>query len=379
MPTPTGTNMMVVSYADDTTTAKSGNNLEAMCTEINSYLEELDKWFKERYLLINPTKSTATIFTTATAEINKELPIYINNTKVPSDNKPKILGVRYDSQMTFKHHCKDMKDSMTVKNNALKKLAGTTWGCDKETILSTYKAAVQPITNYCAPIYTPQLSDTNWNKLQISQNNALRTALGCVKMTPINHLHTEGKYIPVQKHSEMLAKQFLLATAKPDHPNHGILDEPLPERTMKHTLTTKFGQQIKSLLPEEPLQAQEYKIALKNIHTTTVQDCINAQAHNSVINKPAPEIHKSEKELPRKTRSILSQLRSNYSSFLNSYLSRIQEDTQDICPKCQISPHNTQHLFNCAADPTDLTAESLWLQPRAASQFLGLDTEHDPG
>ena len=87
------------------------------------------------------------------------------------------------------------------------------------------------------------------------------------------------------------------------------LDEPPPERTMKHTLTTKFGQQIKSLLPEEPLQAQEYKIALKNIHTIKVQDCINAQAHNSVINKPAPEIHKSEKELPRKTRSILSQLR----------------------------------------------------------------------
>ena len=87
MPTPTGTNMMVVSYADDTTTANSGNNLEAMCTEINSYLEELDKWFKERYLLINPTKSTATIFTTATAEINKELPIYINNTKVQNTQR----------------------------------------------------------------------------------------------------------------------------------------------------------------------------------------------------------------------------------------------------------------------------------------------------
>ena len=90
------------------------------------------------------------------------------------------------------------------------------------------------------------------------------------------------------------------------------------------------------------------------------------------MNTPAPKVDKTEKALPRKARSSLAQLRSGYSSMLNSYLSRIRQDVQDICPDCNQQNHTSFHLFNCPAKPTDLTVHDLWTKPVEAAQFLGL-------
>ena len=84
-----------------------------------------------------------------------------------------------------------------------------------------------------------------------------------------------------------------------------------------------------------------------------------------------------KKNLPRKTRSILSQLRSGYSTILNSYMSRIDENVQNNCPDCQLSPHNTNHMFSCPDKPTTLTTRSLWETQREVAEFLGLPTEEE--
>ena len=60
------------------------------------------------------------------------------------------------------------------------------------------------------------------------------------------------------------------------------------------------------------------KVLLKKILTDSVAATIAAQADNSVLNAPAPAIDESEKNLPRKARTSLSQLRSGYSSRLNT-------------------------------------------------------------
>ena len=101
------------------------------------------------------------------------------------------------------------------------------------------------------PIWSPNLSNTHWQDLQ---NAALRTDTGCVKMSKVDHLHTEAKIMPVQQHNEMLLKQFLLATQQADHPKHCDLDAAPPDR------------------------------------------------------EPAPEIHQSERDLPPKNRTTLAQL-----------------------------------------------------------------------
>ena len=69
----------------------------------------------------------------------------------------------------------------------------------------------------------------------------------------------------------------------------------------------------------------------------------------------------------------LSRLRSGYSRKLNSYMSRIDQEIQDRCPSCNFSPHNTEHLFNCPENPSELVAEDLWTKPDKAAEFLQFD------
>ena len=198
-------------------------------------------------------------------------------------------------------------------------------------------------------------------------------------MTDPDHLHTETKVMQVRPHCEMLSKQFLLATQKQGHPNRIDLNAPAPVRQMNETLQSKFGAEIKDLSYPN-LSENDYKTNLKKIHTNTVKRVIRNNEPNKVLRTRPPEINKTEKALPRTTRSTLAQLRSGYSVYLNSFKARIDKTgtVVDKCPNCD-SSHTTEHLFNCPNNPTSLTVRDLWKNPPAAARFLNLAADDDHG
>ena len=120
-----------------------------------------------------------------------------------------------------------------------------------------------------------------------------------------------------------------------------------------------------------------YKVRLKHLHHEAVQQVLDKHGNHHLLNEPAPEIDKEERKLPRKTRTTLSQLRSGYSPYLNSFRNRIGAVNSDSCPNCNSSIHTTPHLFECPAKPTTLTIKSLWEDTHAAANFLGLVTEEE--
>ena len=375
MPKPPG-KILLVSYADDSNVLNSGPNIMPLCEELNPYLNTLNNWFISRNLFISPAKSTATLFTTSPNEVSTELNIKIQDQIVPTVKKPKFLGIVYDNLFTFSQHANDMKSKLHKKNNVLKALAGSTWGKDKETLTSTYKAIGQSTTNYACPIWTPSLSNSAWDKLQTAQNQSLKTALGCHKIASMEHVHNETKIMPVRAHCEMLSKQYLVSTQLDSHPVKIDLYSPPPARNMKQTLKSKFGRYVRKLIPrDEHLDKDKYKKKIKIIHTKEVQENIKNLGNNPVLNAPPPEINICERNLPRTTRSTLSQLRSSHSIFLNTYKSRLDPTVNKKCPDCNIGLHTTAHLFKCKAKPTSLNVRALWNAPSDAARFLGLPHE----
>ena len=380
MPSPPA-NILLVTYADDSNVLGRGPLIDPVVKDLNAYLSVLDNWFKGRNLFISPSKSSATVFTTFSNEASTVLDVKINGETVPSVKHPKFLGVTYDNMFCFNHHTKDLRTRLNAKNNILKALSGTTWGKEKEVMVNTYKSIGQSLLNYCCPIFTPTLSDTNWDKLQAAQNTALRTATGCHEITDIDHLHAETKVMPVKDHCQMLSKQFLLATQRPNHPNRCNLVPARPRnfRKMRNTLVSEFGAQVNSISHPD-LPEKDYKSRLKQIHTESVRDSIAKMANNKVLQAKPPAISKDENSLPRTTRSTLAQLRSGYSSYLNTFLARINKDPNkfvpDTCPKCP-ELHTTEHLFNCSQNPTSLTVKNLWSTPIETARFLGLPVRDD--
>ena len=122
---------------------------------------------------------------------------------------------------------------------SLRPWRGTSWGQQKETLLMTYKAVGRSIINYAAPVWSPNLHDTNYRKIQYTQNEALRIATGCHKMSSVDHLHTEAEMLKVREHSELLSAQYLARCLEPGNVCHPITTRAAPERRMKETLYTK--------------------------------------------------------------------------------------------------------------------------------------------
>ena len=135
---------------------------------------------------------------------------------------------------------------------------------------------------------------------------------------------------------------------------------------MKETLFTRHRSAV------EPLMiAKDRKTTLQAIHTMAVNQAVTSLGRNVVLDDRPPAINISEKELTRKERTTLAQLRSGHCRLLGSYKSRISKDvTLDVCADCGKTPHDVKHLFNCPAHPTTMTPSDLWNRPVDAIREL---------
>ena len=205
------------SYADDVNVlATAKPPLKPVYDRVSEYLAILSKWLKSRHMSLSAEKSSSTLFTTNTKELNEIIQIFIDSNIIPTVKRPKILGVVFDGLLTFAHHCHHIRSKVQDRNNALKCLAGTSWGESKEVLLTTYKAISSSVLNYAAPVWIPYLSVSRERELQTVQNAALRTITGCHLMSPETHLHAETKMLPVKDHNALLVNSCLGHTLNGD-------------------------------------------------------------------------------------------------------------------------------------------------------------------
>jgi hypothetical protein len=373
-----GGNVHLVSYADDFTIFATGPNVPALEREVNEYLVTLAAHLLALKLELSSTKSTATLFTPDTNQYRHIPSIVINGSRIPLDKTPKILGVTFDTMNSFRAHTDIIVQKAQKRCNILKALAGTTWGQAKEDLVITYKALIRPVLEYAAPVWTPNLSASNNKKIERVQSRGLRTATGCLMSTQVEHLNTETKVMPVEAHSSLLSTQFLARCRQENHPCYAAVTHPMPPRLMRQSIQQRHNPSVQSVL-DEGLSVNEptHRKAISNrLHTKAVSHAIMSCKKNLVLNEHPPPVHQSEELLPRNTRCKLAQLRSGECNLLQTWQHRVNENIPDNCPRCNLEPDTTQHLFNCTATPMQLQPIDLWLQPVEAARALSfiLDT-----
>ena len=341
----------------------SGVNIPDLEVSVNNYLEKITAYLKDNSLLISALKSSVTLLTPDTHQAKIHPNIFIENSHLPLVKCPRILGVYVDPSLSFNKHSQYVAERVSGRNNILKVLF---WGQQKETLLMTYKAVGRSIINYAAPVWSPNLHDTNYRKIQYTQNEALRIATGCHKMSSIDHLHTEAEMLKVKEHSELLSAQYLARCLEPGNVCHPITTRATPERQMKETLYTRHRNTVESMMVNN-----DRKATLQALHTAAVVKAVQCHERNVVLDGRPPPIIDSEKELTRKERPTLAQLRSGHCRLLGSYKSRIKKDASlDVCADCGTTPHVVKHLFVCPTHPTTLIPSDLWSRPTDAVREL---------
>ena len=154
----------------------------------------------------------------------------------------------------------------------------------------TYKAVGRSIINYAAPVWSTNLSDTNYRNIQYTQNEALRISTGCHKMSSVDHLHAEANMLKVKEHSELLSAQYLARCLEPENVKFTITTREPPKRMMKETLFTRHRSAV-----EPRMITKDRKTTFQAIHTMAVNQAVTSLGRNVVLDDRPPAINISEK------------------------------------------------------------------------------------
>ena len=355
-----------MAYTDDITITSTHISTSAAKKYIQPYLHKVFAWTKQTNLLLNPDKTTCTLFTPDPAEYMSNLDLTINNNALSMATHPKVLGLTLDPKLTYSTHIHNISVQAHKPLQIIKALTATGWGKQKETLMVTYKAIMRPALEFASSVWSPIASSTSINKLQVMQNAALRTATGCTQDTNIQHLHDEtlthtaprltiqtenttSITSPTQTHNILQHSK----AQKPTIFNNGRYTTNIP--TDPHTVTTT-----------------DIKTNMRLIHTSIVSRHLATRGNNKILRTPPPHTSSSEEILPRLTRRTLAQLRTNKSPFLKSYLHKVDAKTHPspLCPLCNIHTHDTHHLFNCTHIRTTLSPLDLWTDPVRVTALL---------
>ena len=177
--------------------------------------------------------------------------------------------------------------------------------------------------------------------------------------------------LKVREHSELLSAQYLARCLEPENVCHPITTRATPKRRMKETLYTRHRNTVEPMMVEKNRKAA--------LHTDAVDKAVKSHERNVMLDGRPPPISNLEKDLTRKERSALAQLRSGYCRLLGSYKSRIKKDASlNVCAYCGTTPHDVKHLFVCRAHPTTMRPSDLRSGPTDAVRELSYLEARDP-
>ena len=182
-------------------------------------------------------------------------------------------------------------------------------------------------------------------------------------------------------HLKLCGEQFYASALQTAHPSHDCVKLPIGDRLVKHSLRSRFSEDIRRILGQNIgrtpapmyggiLRAGSYGAAKTRLKTDAVNATLRPPPKKKVLLGPPLEVDPSERLLPRPYRSTVSQLRSGYCSRLQSYLHRVGRAPSPACPDCGSTPHTMDHIFFCLRSPTDLAPTDPWTAPLQAALFI---------
>ena len=79
--------------------------------------------------------------------------LYLNDTQIPIIGEAKILGILFDSKLSFIPHITSLKSRCTKSLDLIKVLPNTTWGADRKVLLRLYRALIRSKLDYGCSVY----------------------------------------------------------------------------------------------------------------------------------------------------------------------------------------------------------------------------------
>ena len=161
-------------YADDTTVHTNGKNEIAVQAKLQLDARNAELWSKQNKMYLNYDKTTCMLIGTRYRTQNsQQLNIYIDNNKIKSVNKQKLLGIYIDENLLWSDHIDYLCSNISSKISLLKQLSSY---IPFEAQKMFYQGYILPLIDYSS-ITWGTTSKTNTKRLLKLQKRAARIIL----------------------------------------------------------------------------------------------------------------------------------------------------------------------------------------------------------
>ena len=99
---------------------------------------------------------------------------------------PVYLGVHLDRTLCYKTHIEKTKMKVNARNNIIRKLVNSKWGCKASTLRPSCLALCYSAAEYACPVWA---KSTHARKLNPALHDCCRIISGCLKPTNLDSVH----------------------------------------------------------------------------------------------------------------------------------------------------------------------------------------------
>lgn len=195
----------------------------------------------------NPTKTQISVFHLKNRHANVKLNVSWNGVELEHVVNPVYLGVTLDRSLTYKSHCEKVRKKISTRNSLLRKLTGTSWGANANTLRTTAMALCFSTAEYCCPVWE---RSTHSKEVDVALYETLRMITGCISSTPTQDLSTlSGIAPPHIRRSTLAQKERLKQTTDSRHNlyPHEPVSARLPSRKSFVRTVTPLNDTLKTV------------------------------------------------------------------------------------------------------------------------------------
>lgn len=299
-------NIKIIQYADDFAIVGWNKNMNQLIEEIQITINNIASELNNLDLKVNSEKCAVLNFRKGFGTV--EIKIKLNDSVIPFLYNYKYLGINLESTLSFSDHILKMSLACKKSLDVMRYLSNKKWGSHPDSLLKIYTAMIRSRIDYGSTIYGNS-GKTILKKVDKIQSDALRTALGCLKSTPLNALLCEAGELPLELRRKWLATKEIIKMIDTNQPLKNKMDFPLEiskKAARDHTFLEMVKNSTKDFWKQKNYVVLEKMTVAKNLKVTC-----KILINNKVIKKT----DYSEKDLLKITKDMIHSEYSGYSKY----------------------------------------------------------------
>ena len=162
-------------FADDTKVSTRAKSVDIAVGRLQPFLTKIERWATKWKLTFSVEKSSIVVFSHKTHQ-ESEPNLYLYNQRIPVEEEVKFLGIILDKKLNWKPQINSLCSQVAKRCNLLKILSKKKSGIRNSILKTIYKALIRSKLDYGSILYN-SASKNLINKIEVAQNNALRTIL----------------------------------------------------------------------------------------------------------------------------------------------------------------------------------------------------------